>query len=242
MKNLKLFLGVLMFCSFYCNSQVSEGKILYNVNIDIFMERINSNNSNSSANTLFKDVAKAIKDVSMTLSFNQHLSKFEVNKTMPSDFSEKTSKLALIMANKGVYYTNKKLGKQLLVRTFQGDNFNVLSEIEERNWTLTRESKKIGDFTCYKATMNKETVGGNFPITAWYTPQIPLSFGPNQFVGNLPGLILELHDTDVSYVCSTITLNPKENLVIEWPEADETMTKEEYKKTGDKLKKKLTKF
>src|SRR5690606_27504619 len=63
------------------------------------------------------------------------------------------------------------------------------------NWTITDESKKIGGFTCFKATANEvlERRNRKFikPIVAWFTPEIPVPFGPMHY-GNLPGLILEL--------------------------------------------------
>ena len=59
------------------------------------------------------------------------------------------------------------------------------------NWKLEKEIKKIGKFTCKKATANFR--GRNY--TAWYAPEIPLPFGPWKLNG-LPGLILEAYDTN----------------------------------------------
>ncbi|RKS94458.1 GLPGLI family protein [Flavobacterium limicola] len=51
--------------------------------------------------------------------------------------------------------------------------------------------------------MPKETV-----ITAWYTPEIPVSQGPENYWG-LPGLILEVNDGKTVILCSKVVLNPK---------------------------------
>lgn len=68
------------------------------------------------------------------------------------------------------------------------------------DWTITNESKKIGGYTCYKAFIK-----GNDPecvqqsdtltFTAWFTPEIPLPFGPARF-DELPGLILKIETPD----------------------------------------------
>ena len=51
--------------------------------------------------------------------------------------------------------------------------------------------------------MPKETV-----ITAWYTPEIPVNQGPENYWG-LPGLILEVNDAKTVILCSKVVLNPK---------------------------------
>jgi GLPGLI family protein len=64
-------------------------------------------------------------------------------------------------------------------------------------------------------------------ITAWYTPQIPVSQGPGEFFG-LPGLILEVHADRTSILCSRIVLNPREPEVIRRPNRGQKVTMEEY--------------
>jgi GLPGLI family protein len=51
--------------------------------------------------------------------------------------------------------------------------------------------------------MPKETI-----ITAWYTPEIPVNQGPENYWG-LPGLILEVNDGKTVILCSKVVLNPK---------------------------------
>ncbi len=51
--------------------------------------------------------------------------------------------------------------------------------------------------------MSKETV-----ITAWYSPEIPVSQGAENYWGLL-GLILEVNDGKTVILCSEVVLNPK---------------------------------
>ena len=58
-------------------------------------------------------------------------------------------------------------------------------------WTTTKETKKIGIFNCFKASTTFR--GRNY--IAWFTLEIPISFGPWKLNG-LPGLILEAYDVN----------------------------------------------
>lgn len=64
-------------------------------------------------------------------------------------------------------------------------------------------------------------------ITAWYTPMIPASHGPDEF-GGLPGLILELNTRNTTMLCTKVVLNPKEEITIEVPSKGKEVSREEY--------------
>ena len=77
-------------------------------------------------------------------------------------------------------------------------------------WTLHNETKEIDGYTCYKATQHhvQYYTEIEFTIEAWYTPEIPVPYGPTGF-GGLPGLILQLERSHVIFVADKVTLNPK---------------------------------
>lgn len=64
-------------------------------------------------------------------------------------------------------------------------------------------------------------------VTAWYTPQIPLSQGPLEYWG-LPGLILEVNVGKTTMLCSKIILNPEQKSKIEAPDKGKVVSKQEY--------------
>lgn len=64
-------------------------------------------------------------------------------------------------------------------------------------------------------------------IEAWYTLQIPVSHGPQEYSG-LPGLILEVSAGNTTMLCSKIIMNPKEKTKIEAPDKGKVVTKIEY--------------
>ena len=81
------------------------------------------------------------------------------------------------------------------------------------DWQLSTETKKISGFLCYKATFEDVVVNllsgkqSKFLVTAWYTPEIPISSGP-LFYNGLPGLILELDRRGVVFGVTHIEINP----------------------------------
>jgi GLPGLI family protein len=132
-----------------------------------------------------------------------------------------------------------------------GKQFIIKDRLKPIKWVLHSETKNIGNYTCYKATYTKEIEEMSMmtfssseddnkgedsnellemkttTVTAWYTPQIPVSNGPESYQG-LPGLILEVNDGELTILCSKITLNPKKTLEIAEPKKGKEVTQQEY--------------
>lgn len=66
-------------------------------------------------------------------------------------------------------------------------------------------------------------------VTAWYTPQIPVSQGPAEYWG-LPGLIMEVSSGKTTVLCSKIVINPKEKKEIKAPKTGKEVTQKEFEK------------
>jgi GLPGLI family protein len=67
-------------------------------------------------------------------------------------------------------------------------------------------------------------------VTAWYTPEIPINQGPENYWG-LPGLILEVNDGTTTILCSKIVLNAKEKAEIKAPAKGKEISQKEYDET-----------
>lgn len=70
--------------------------------------------------------------------------------------------------------------------------------------------------------MPKETI-----VTAWYTPEIPVNQGPEEYWG-LPGLILEINDGKTVMLCSKVVLNPKLKAEIKTPTKGKIISQKEF--------------
>ena len=79
---------------------------------------------------------------------------------------------------------------------------------------------------CTKATLKQDPT-----VVAWFTTEIPVSFGPVGYYG-LPGLILQLETKNKNYLIQEISPQ-KEILSIEAPSKGKEISREEF----DKLKK-----
>jgi len=148
----------------------------------------------------------------------------------------------------GEQYKNVKTNTLLQSQEFYGKKFLVKDNLLTIDWKMTTESKQIGQYLCFKARasipssqlswydfswgeLSEENKDGDVQmtqVTAWYSPQIPVSQGPLEYWG-LPGLILEVSVGNTTMLCSKIIMNPKEKETIEAPEKGKEVTKMEYK-------------
>lgn len=153
-----------------------------------------------------------------------------------------------ISSSGGLLYKNIKEKRYVDENDIFGKEFLIKDTLPNWKWEMGSEMKMIGDYTCYKATaIRKRTLEPTskdkksvlnidegapkeIRITAWYTPDIPVSQGPDDFWG-LPGLILEVNDGDTTILCSKIVLNPKEKIVIKEPTKGKVVTQKEYDET-----------
>ena len=104
-------------------------------------------------------------------------------------------------------------------------NFRRKKEDEKKEETKVEEKKEDRNTNLMdQFEMPKEIV-----VTAWYSPDIPVNQGPENYWG-LPGLILEVSDGKTVVLCSKIVMNPKEKKEIKAPKKGTTVTQKEYDK------------
>lgn len=112
----------------------------------------------------------------------------------------------------GEYLKTKVLWKNVIFKnnslTTVQDRFKYVYQYEEDqpkfNWSLEEGEKDILGYKCKKAKVKYR--GRDY--TAWYTTDIPINNGPYVF-GGLPGLILEVEDSDKKYSFVAVGINKK---------------------------------
>lgn len=188
----------------------------------------------------FKERLKAMnKSMEKThfLEFTKDEAVYTEEEKLPTEFKDANGNTASISmrASWTKIYKNLKEGYFLM----DLDNIIIKDTLHSSGWTLSAESKQIGNYTVYKAVrivkaqepdsnllsmVDKEPEDRVY--TAWYTSEIPIPNGPEKF-GGLPGLILELHTQSTVYLCSEIVLNPKKPIEIKIPKG-KVISQEEY--------------
>ncbi|MNE62683.1 hypothetical protein D3C80_1579800 [compost metagenome] len=153
----------------------------------------------------------------------------------------------------GKKYKNSKEKIEISEEDAFGKEFLVIDSLTNWKWKLENETKKIGNYECYKAVavipvseediatyekLKQQKSDGKSTffsisepkekvITVWYTPEIPVSQGPGEYWG-LPGLILEVNNGSTVLLCSKVILNPKQKVAIKRPSKGKKVSKSEY--------------
>ncbi len=157
----------------------------------------------------------------------------------------------------GLLYKNTKDKKTMESTDAFGKLFLVSGELSPYEWEMTSETKQIGKYTCYKAIAKREVththsseVNGKIEektekkmqtTIAWYTPDIPVTHGPELFWG-LPGLILEVTSGNRIMICTQVVLNLEEAVAIEVPTKGKKVTQEEYDEIMKEQTEKMSKM
>ena len=111
----------------------------------------------------------------------------------------------------------------------------AMKKVDPNDYSMARPKKKDerenaetkNDTAQPQDPMDMIEIPEEIEVTAWFTPQIPVSNGPGEYAGLL-SLILELNVYRTTLLCSKIVMNPKEAEKIEPPKKGKEVTREEY--------------
>lgn len=201
----------------------------------------------------YEEALKKATENIFILTFNKKEALYEKQESLqkPTPKSDGVS-VSITFSGEGKKYINIQDKSKITEDDIFGKEFLIVEKLESFEWKLIDESKKIGDYTCYKAELiipvserekkeyeeylkKQETKPSFFTqdepkakkITAWYTPEIPVSVGPANYWG-LPGLILEISDENTITLCSKVTLSRNQNTKIKVPDNGRKVTQEEF--------------
>lgn len=166
---------------------------------------------------LYKNLKDYTESLTYTLKFSNNYSLFYTN----FGLSKENNNFKNMLQDNTTYFT-KNLNRYVK-KDINGNE--LLIKKDSLSWSISDERKIISNYLCYKAeaiqkfySVNKNTGNikiQNQKIIAWFTKEIPLSFGPENYIG-LPGLILKLRSQGKTYYVADIKLkNDKINLELE---------------------------
>lgn len=238
---------VLIFLSNILIAQDFQGVATYKTHrkLDI---KLDSTQMNSDMQKQIYAMMKKQFEKTYLLSFNKNESNYKEKVNLESPQSG-SAQIIMIGGDgsTGELYKNRKENRFTNQNDMFGKLFLIKDQLQNHEWKLESETKNIGNYTCYKATKTiirdkiedrfnsdgdkqknekKENTETIF-VTAWYTTQIPVSFGPREYDG-LPGLILEINDGSETLICSKIVLNPKKEIHVNEPQKGKVVTQEKH--------------
>jgi len=211
---------------------------------------------------MMREMMKQITEKTFTLVFEKDTSVYqeEINlEAGKNTFAEEYARAIAEVVYEGAYYKNTKEEYFMQEREFLGKEFILKDSLNVFDWQLGTETKQIGNYTCLKAIakvvndlsgfeklkeeenytnyLDMINIPKEMTITAWYTPEIPVSHGPFNYWG-LPGLIMEVSDGQTTILCSKIVLNPENKKEIKAPKKGQIFTKKEAQKMSEEIAKK----
>jgi len=257
MKLLKSFsLLVSLFSVLVLNAQEFQGKAYYQTkrNFDFKVEKDSADTKKE--NAMNDDMKKAIKEMlrkqsekTYILTFNKNESIYKEEKQLKKPNVGGGIVIEISDGNSALYKNNKEKIYLESKEDF-GKKFLIKDELIPLKWEISKETKMIGKYLCIKATViklmddydkehHKKEKQKELKIVAWYTPEIPVSNGPEMYSG-LPGLIIEIHEDKMHYVCNKIVLNPKEKTEIKAPTKGKKINQKDFDKIMEKKQKEMT--
>ncbi|MFN8288620.1 MAG: GLPGLI family protein [Chitinophagaceae bacterium] len=162
----------------------------------------------------------------------------------------------VVAGSNDVLYTNLGTGKKVESRELMDRTFIVEDTITKLKWKMTGETKSILGHNCMKATstrtskrtimnmdngvMERKEIDDTSNIVAWFATDLPVSAGPSEFQGQLPGLILEMDIKDGTQLFKATNISDKADLAsIREPAGKKRYTPEQFREEREKMFKEM---
>ena len=253
MKNIILL--VLVFAFAKANSQSIQGVATYQTQRHVDIKMDSTSGMNDEMQKSIQEQLRRQFQKEYTLSFNEAESMWKEDVSLDKPQAPSSSGISIIVSGSSdILYQNIKDASFKQQSELMGKQFLIEDTLEKPEWKLEKETKNIGQYTCFKATLTEEVEERSFQsvdgdgeeevntvtkvTTAWYTLDIPVQHGPDEFWG-LPGLILEVNDGKMSMMCTQVIINPKEGVAIEIPTKGKKVNSTEYEKISEEKAKEM---
>lgn len=252
MKTILISLSIMIGLYATSMAQQFEGIATYKTDRQVDLEMENDGMTDAMQEQIAAQLRKQFQK-EYTLTFNKNESIYEEVESLDSPAPMATGGISIVISGgTDVLYRNIPENQYTVQTEISGKEFLIKDALETPEWTFEKETRNIGNYTCFKATREREVtektmtnesdslveVTRLITTTAWYTLDIPVKHGPSDFWG-LPGLILQLEEGDLTILCSKIVLNPEKEIKIEAPRKGKEVTQAEFDEIQEKKSKEM---
>jgi len=211
------------------NAQNTISTVIYKKKVTYNLDKAKE----GKAKTLLQNVSSVVKDLEYELVFDSKESVYSKKEFLKPENLNSLNLIIMEMGfGSGIYYMNCETNKYLFQTNLSSDLFLIESK-KPQKWKKTNETKQIGKYNCFKATTTVfiETVSAGTieeEVIAWFTPEIPVSFGPAGF-GGLPGLIMEIEKGKAVIYAHKVYLGTAKDKKINIPKRGIKVSEEEFR-------------
>jgi GLPGLI family protein len=254
MKRILIVCGVFLSANFV-HAQQKEGKVTYERTTNL-EARININGQEQVMPQSRKDVFE------LQFANNQSLWKAaeqDNDEDVMSHGDNGGMQIRMVVAGSNdVLYTNFETGKKTERKEMFDKTFIVDDSVRPLKWKMTGETKNILEHNCMKAVANqvrqtmkmtmdngkmeRKEITDTSIIVAWFTTDIPVSAGPAEYQGQLPGLILEMDINNSKQSFKATAISEKADITsIKEPTGKKHYTPEAFKIGRNKMMEEMQK-
>jgi len=247
-----LLAGCILLSGLYAGAQQKEGKIVYERTVQIQI-RINGDQMNDELQNMLPKTRKD--NFELTFANNQSLWKQGEKEVEDDNTSFGGGGMRINMiggGNDDVLYNNFDTKTKTEQRDLFDKKFIIDDSIRPLKWKMGTEAKVILNHNCLKATatqiskrmqmsmnngkMERKETDDTALIVAWFATDMPVSAGPAEYQGQLPGVILEMDVANGRQVFKALSISPKADLAsIKAPTGKKHYTQEEFRKEREKM-------
>lgn len=252
----KIFLSICLTAGLFAGAQMKEGTVVYERTTQMQRRNMNPDMANM--------LPRQRKDnFELLFSNNQSLWRTlqtaeESNNTFSgTSASGQQMSFTMMMPNELIHF-NFDTKKRMDQRELFDREYLVEDSVRTLSWKLSEETKTILGHPVRKATtqrismrmqmsmengeMKRQERPDTAEIVAWFATDIPVSAGPGEFQGQLPGLILELDVNKGRQVYTAVELSPKVKASdIKEPKKGKRLTEKEFVEERNKLMEEMRK-
>lgn len=249
MKHL-LISGCVLLIASAGSAQQKEGKVIYE-RVTQVQIRVNDGHMSEEMQSMLPKTRKD--NFELIFGNNQSLWKQAEKEPEDDSFSSGGMQIRMVVAGADdVLYSNLENKTRVEKRELFDKTFIIDDSIRPLKWKMTTETKSILNHNCMKATatqvsrrtqmnmengrMERKEIEDTSLIVAWFTTEIPVSTGPGEYQGQLPGLILEMDVANGRQVFKALEISHKADVAsIKAPGGKKRYTQEEFRKEREKM-------